>query len=77
MIRDTLLKTLNLKLQDNCKNYFYIFLGLMWCNVGFAFYIKCDISNIKLSDRVSEKNIKMYEKLKYFTFKDKVTKMNI
>ncbi len=56
----------------------YIFLGLMWCNVGFAkmVYITCDISNIKLSDRVSEKNIKMYEKLKYFTFKDEaVTKM--
>ena len=51
----------------------YIFLGLMWCNVGFAkmVYITCDISNIKLSDRVSEKNIKMYEKLneKYFKLK--------
>ena len=54
----------------------YIFLLLMFCNVGFAnmVYIKCDIANIKLSDRVSEKDIKMYKKLIYLSFNDETKK---
>jgi len=60
------------------KQFLIILLIVIFCGNAYSkiIYLKCDISNIQVSERIEKKDLDLFKKLQYLSFNDiSVTKM--
>ena len=60
------------------KQLLIILLIVIFCGNAYSkiIYLKCDISNIQVSERIEKKDLDLFKKLQYLSFNDiSVTKM--